>query len=234
MKKLLIILTLIPFYSFSRSTLILDIRSCKDNLFGPTTILKVLKEGKLIYHLSDSAFYSGHIWLKDLDTGLYHIQYRNLFYKDIYDSIQISEARIYKFDICVDRFNNHPKSYHGLVDSILDSHTLIIKATSVHTNQVKTEFRIVQKKGKCMAYLKQKFYIKGEKRPDISKSVILAEAMIDKIRQFEYELDIVAKVEVISSGRTYYSIQLGQAKKKYLVSTGEWAGIYGLIKNIFN
>jgi len=238
MKKLLVILILSPVLSFSKSTLILNIYSCNEepvNSFGPTRILKVLKEGKLIFPLSDSGFYSGYVWIRDLDTGVYHIQSQNLFHIDVCDSIKISENRLYKLDICVDKFNKYDKFFHGMIDSISETKPLVIKATTFHINKVQSELKIVKKNGQLIAYLKQKFKIKGERWPDVSKSVILSERMVDKIRQFEYELYIVDKIDnIICNGRTYYSIQLSETQKKLLDPTCEWYGIYNLKKELFN
>jgi hypothetical protein len=238
MKKLLVILILSPVLSFSKSTIILNIRSCNKgpiNSFGTTRILKVLKEGNLIFPLSDSGFYSGYIWIKDLDTGLYRIQYQNLFHKEVCDSIQISENRLYKLDICVDKFNKYNTPFQGLIDTVSELQPLLINTLTYHVNKVESELRIVKINNQVVAHLKQKFKIKGEKRPDVSKSVILSEGMINKIRQFEYELDIVSRIDnVICNGATNYSIQLGQTKKILRDTTCEWDGIYNLIKDLFN
>jgi len=238
MKKLLILLTLVPLLSFSKSTLILNIHSCNKepiNSFGPTRILKVLKEGKLIFPVSDSGFYSGYIWIKDLDIGVYHIQYQNLFHKEVCDSIQISENRIYNMEICVDKFNKYDTYFQGLIDSISELQPLLINTLTYHINKVESELRIVKIDNQLLALLKQKFKIKGKKKPDVSKSVILSENMINKIRQFEYELDIVTRIDnVICNGATNYTIQLGQTKKIRTDPTCEWDGIYNLIKDLFN
>lgn len=234
MRILILALIFLPLISFSKSYLLLDIHSCKDNSFGPTRELKVFKNDKLIYPLFDSTFFVGGILIKDLDTGLYKIKYQNRFYKDVWDSVRISEYRFYTMDICVDKFNKHDNSFQGLIDSVLELQPLLINTLTYHVNKVESELRIVKINNQIVAHLKQKFKMKGEKRSDVSKSVLLSASMINRIRQFEYELEIVSKIDnVICNGSTNYSLQLGQTKKIFRDPTCDWNGIYDLIRDIF-
>ena len=234
MKRLLTILLLFPLLAFPKASLYISLHSCNIENFGTTNKISIYKNGVFLYEKSDSSNILSFVHLTNLDTGLYQIHYQNIFHKEVYSSKLIPADSSYFLEICLDKFGDIDKSFHGLIDSISDTEPLVILVNSVGCyGNAKSELKIEKTKGKIFAYYTKTLKTKGEKKSRIYKAKELTESDINQIRQFEYELNLISNSNTICSYREYYKIESGAIKKSYFDSTCKWTGIWKLVKFIF-
>jgi len=235
MKRITVILLLLPSLVFSKARLWVTIENCKEHSFaGIPENIQVFKNGVYASELTDSLKGKSFVMLENIDTGNYRFHYSNTFHYEVQENINISESKIYMINLCLDKFNNVDKSFRSLIDSADSNHPLVIKVNTISDyGSTTSELKIVKVKEKIIAYYKKNLKSKDKPASNVYKTKLLNPSDILLIRQFEHELTLITKSNMMCSAREYYSLQLGEIHRSFFDPTCEWQGIWNLLKKIF-
>lgn len=208
---------LLSFRGENKATLKIRSEYCSDDGMLGWTDIKLLRDGKQVEKKQED---KEKFIFEALEKGTYTIVYKSIFNTQEQKTVEITEAKQYEVNVCLDAMDYSKQTYKPVIDRLKDGEYYTVYADSrgcFHWTQDELKVKRVGKNYQASWNDHKK---------------ILTETEKEMVRHFEMELNRI-EGGGCTTETNYKLLYEGHLVTKAIDGTCHWGGIYDLTRTIF-
>jgi hypothetical protein len=205
---------------------------------GDSISIYKLPENKLVYKFKPGMSDNQPVTIQNLDTGNYHLVFKNSYYQTITQPITLEDKRLNEITLCMDKLSSYPQN---TLVKLQDKDTISISFFSMgcfHMNVMKVLITKEADRFIAQLYKVSTFVPETRKRSQQLvfgqvpvKTVYMTQQHIDDFNRFENELKYATDQGCTTTDT--YEIKSRDLNMKRTDGSCSWRGFHYFAKSVF-
>jgi hypothetical protein len=180
------ILLFIPAFLLAQAKLRLSLACCRGNtsVKGDNQV-RIYKAGSLLHNIDFRNVFPDTL-LKDLDTGLYRLEYTTIFNRLVSQEIFVTDKELNYERLCLDDYNPALETFKGFISSLSDNEKMVLRFESYGCSHWEAQdIMISRKQGIYAATLYPEMLVRKNKQRGRRLTRILTDKDIELLKNYE-------------------------------------------------